>query len=206
MRTVFQAFMPVVSVAREFSVVAAVKLFRAPLRRLEQIAQRRHRSVVQIRRAQPDAVQRLVSVAEGFAEVRESLFAVAGVEKILVHAEVERVTIEPPAVCFDLFDRRDPSDILAAEVLAAPPVAARAVLRIERRASGRERLIDRVWIGRRLGCEQPVFDSLDVFAVERRRRSAGAESGAAVALPHGVIIAVPMELHLALLALALIPD
>src|SRR6266508_1800826 len=88
---------------------------------------------------------------------------------------------------------------------AAPPVAARAVLRIERRASGRERLIDRVWIGRRLGCEQPVFESLDAFAVERRRRSAGAESGAAVALPHAVIIAVPMELHLALFALALIP-
>src|SRR5215475_13074858 len=93
MRTVFRAFMPVVTVATERSViaeelpsslvreitdesdalrvvyiVAAVKLFRAMLRRLEQIAQRRHRSVVQIRRAQPDAVQRFFFLCYGVDE------------------------------------------------------------------------------------------------------------------------------------------
>src|SRR4030095_14409819 len=115
MRTVFLAFMPVVSVARKLSVVAeklppsllrditdesdalrveyivaAVNIFRALLRRLEEIGERRYRSVVQIRRAQPDAVQRLVRVAEGFAEVREPLIAVAGVEENLGHAALER--------------------------------------------------------------------------------------------------------------------
>src|SRR5262245_184028 len=141
MRTVFRAFVPVVSVAREpgvvaeklppilfrditdeadalwvVYVVAAVKLFRALLRWLEQIAQRRRRAVVQVRRTQPDAVQRLVRVAEGLAKVRETLVAIARVKKILVHAEIERVAVEPPAVGLDVSDRRDFTDTFAVEV------------------------------------------------------------------------------------------
>ena len=58
-------------------VVAAIEHRRPAFGRLEQIAQRRHRAVVQIRPAQPDAVERLVGVAVGLAEVRESVRRVA---------------------------------------------------------------------------------------------------------------------------------
>ena len=52
-------------------VVAAIERFRAALRRVQQIAQRRHRAVVKVRAAQPDPVQRMGGVAVGLAEVRE---------------------------------------------------------------------------------------------------------------------------------------
>src|SRR4029453_7052108 len=42
-----------------------------PLRRVEQGTQRRHRTVVKVRRTQPEAVERHVRVAAGLAEVRE---------------------------------------------------------------------------------------------------------------------------------------
>ena len=51
-------------------VVAAVE-HRRPLVRKHQRTQRRHRAVVQVRRAQPDAVERHVRVAVGLAEVAE---------------------------------------------------------------------------------------------------------------------------------------
>ena len=42
-------------------------------RRLQQVAERRHRAVVQVRRAQPDAVERMVRVAVRLPEVREAV-------------------------------------------------------------------------------------------------------------------------------------
>src|SRR5437868_176833 len=62
-------------------VVAAPEFRRPLLRRLEQIAQRGHRAVVQVRAAQPDAVERHVGVAAGVAEMAEAVLR-AGVERV----------------------------------------------------------------------------------------------------------------------------
>src|SRR5581483_9644881 len=57
------------------NVVAAGELFRPVPGIVEQIQQRRNRAVVQIRRARPNAIQRLIGVAVRFAEVRETILA-----------------------------------------------------------------------------------------------------------------------------------
>ena len=99
-------------------VVASVE-HRRPLRRgLEQVAQRRHRAVVQVGGAQPDAVERHVGVAEGLPEVLEAM-RIAGVERGLVHRQVVGVGVEPRAVGGDLGNRCHMADPLAGKVLAA---------------------------------------------------------------------------------------
>src|SRR3954470_7099700 len=50
-------------------VVTTPEEFGPPIERLEQIGQRRHRSIVQIRRPQPEAVERHGGVALGLPEV-----------------------------------------------------------------------------------------------------------------------------------------
>src|ERR1700677_31328 len=67
-------------------VVAPIKNRRTGRGRFEQFAQRRHRPVVQIRRAQPDAVQGLIGVAKGLAEMSKPLLRISRVEQILVSA------------------------------------------------------------------------------------------------------------------------
>src|SRR5256885_4217621 len=53
-------------------IVAAIESLRPALRRFEQVSERRHRAVVQERRAQPDAVERHVGVAVRLAKMREA--------------------------------------------------------------------------------------------------------------------------------------
>src|SRR5262245_56017990 len=76
------------------------------LRRVQELAQRRHRSVVQVWTAQPDAIQRRVRIAAGLAEVREAIRR-AGVKDALTRAERVRVRVVVGAIGVDLVDRRD---------------------------------------------------------------------------------------------------
>src|SRR5262249_29871182 len=67
-------------------VIRPIELLGALGRRRQQGAQRRHGAVVEVRRAQPDAVERRVGVAAGLAEVRQ-LPRVAGAERVLLVGE-----------------------------------------------------------------------------------------------------------------------
>ena len=68
-------------------VVAAIELRRPLLRRVQQIPQGGHGAVVQIRRARPHAIQRMVGVAVGLAEAGEAEAGV-WVERVLVGREL----------------------------------------------------------------------------------------------------------------------
>ena len=100
------------------SLVAAVKDLGPVFRRFEQVAHGRHRAVVQIGRAQPDAVERQVGVAVGLAEMREALVGIGGVEISLLRRERVRVIVEAARVGADLGDRLDLADPAAREIAA----------------------------------------------------------------------------------------
>src|SRR5689334_23467925 len=68
-------------------VAAAIPAGRAVRRRLEQVAQGRHRAVVQVGRARPDAVERLVGIAVRLAEMAEAP-GIADIERVLRRGEV----------------------------------------------------------------------------------------------------------------------
>src|SRR3546814_13076489 len=85
-------------VVRVVDVVAAPERLRPRGSRFQQVAQRRHRAVVQVGRAQPDAVERHVGVAEGLAEMGEAP-RVAGVQRRLVRSEERRVGKEWVSTC-----------------------------------------------------------------------------------------------------------
>src|SRR6266540_1637239 len=178
---------------RIVDVVAAVE-DPGPLRGwLEEIAQARHRAVVEIRRAKPHAVERHVRVAERLAEVLEAPW-VAGVERRLIHREVVRVAVEPPPVGADVLDRRHLPEELAGEVAAARAVARRAVALVDRRAADGRGRVDGIRILRRLDRQEPLLDASDGDEIDGRRRGAGAEGGALVALLHHRVVAVPVQL------------
>ena len=168
-------------------VIAAVKRFGPLVGALQEVANARDRAVVQIRAAQPDAVERLIGIAVGFAEMREPLTRIGGVKVALFGGERVGVVVEPAGIGANPANRVDLSDMpvwLAAEIVAARAVARGAVSGIERLAGFCSSRIDRERIFRRLVCilDQPVGDEFQRLAVERRRHRATAERGAAVAL------------------------
>jgi hypothetical protein len=63
-------------------VVAVVEALRTRFRRLEQVAERRHGTVVEVRRPRPDPVERRVGVAVGLVEVGEGVLG-AGEQRLL---------------------------------------------------------------------------------------------------------------------------
>src|SRR2546430_16217128 len=71
---------------------------------IQQIPQRRYRAVMQVRRAQPDAVERQVCVSEGFPEMAESP-RVTGIKIVLRHGQFFGVGIEAVAVGAGFFGR-----------------------------------------------------------------------------------------------------
>src|SRR6185436_19534032 len=101
-------------------IVGAIEDLRAPLG-IEQRAQRRHRAVVEVGRAQPDAVERRVGVAAGLAEVGQ-LPRVAGAERVLLDGELGRERALALRIGADLGDGRHLADPLAAERVAVGAV------------------------------------------------------------------------------------
>ena len=67
---------------------------------------------MQVRRARPDSVQRLIGVARRFSEMGETVFRI-GVEAELVHRELGGVGIEAMAVGADRVGVLDEPDAVA---------------------------------------------------------------------------------------------
>ena len=102
-----------------------------------------HRSVVQVRRAQPDAVERHRDVAVGRSKVRE-LPVVAFAVGVVGGGRRRRPHLEAMAVGADFLRRDD-----GAGSRPAGRVARRALGRVHLGAGGRERLVDRERVSRR---------------------------------------------------------
>src|SRR5262250_1221868 len=175
-------------------VVAAIENLGALSGGLEEIAQARYGAVVQVRAAEPDAVEGHVRVAEGLPKVREAP-RIARVERRLIHREVVRVAVETAPVGPDLLEGRDLAHVLAGELAPASAMAGRAVTQIDGGALRRLGLIDGIRILGRLQGEQPVLDAPDGCEIDGGWRGARAEGRALVALLHHGVVAVPVELH-----------
>ena len=122
------------------------------------------------------------------------------IERVLVRGEHVGVRIEPVAIganAIDVFDETDARRLGSANAVAEPlvGVAHDAVLPIERGAAGGARAVDRVRIRRRRQRPDPVAHALDAGVIDRHRRHTRAERGAQVALVHGIVVAVPMQVH-----------
>src|SRR5438874_912737 len=74
---------------RLINIVPTKKNFRTLHCGLEQIAQCWNRTIMQVRCSQPDAVEWLVRIAEGFAEMFEAILGIRSVEEILIHTQIE---------------------------------------------------------------------------------------------------------------------
>ena len=187
-------------------VVAAEEPRRPPFRRLEQIAKRRHRPVVQVRAPQPDAVERLVGVAVGLREVREPVLR-RRVERRLVrrkHVGVRIETMTIRADSRDVFHQPHARAVLHAVPELVAAVALEAMLLVERDSPRRGDLVDRIRIFRRRQRPDPVAHALDRRMVDGDGRHARAERGAQVALVHRRVVAVPVQVHA--LARLLVPQ
>src|SRR2546430_375837 len=77
-----EAVAPIADPARVEDVAAAMPLLGARRGGFEQVAQGRHRAVMQVWRARPDAVERLVGIAGRLAEMGKTP-GIAGVEGVL---------------------------------------------------------------------------------------------------------------------------
>src|SRR5206468_7338261 len=98
----------------------------SPGRRLEELAHARHGSVVEIRSAEPETVERHVGVAEGLAEMLEAPW-IARIEGRLVHREIVGVGIEPAPIGADHVDGRYLAHVLPGKVAPVLPVTGGAV-------------------------------------------------------------------------------
>ncbi len=177
-------------------VPAAEKHRRPRFGRLQQVAKRRDRAVVEEGRAEPDSVERGVGVAIRLAEGLEPLVAPVCVERVLVHRKVVRVIVQPRPIGAHLGDRRDLPHTLTREVAARGAVAGGAFARVDRGPRLGQRRVEgaRKYVGekRRRGREEPVGHAADRRSVEDRRQCAGAEGGGAVALVDLGVVAVPV--------------
>ena len=125
-------------VRRIVDVVAAPELARPALGRLEQIGQRRHRPVVQIRRAQPQAVERNRDVTVRSSGMPRTSSRAPRRRRCSAFGIVRRPRVEAMAIGADLRDRYHRAGAGAAERVAR---GARAVE--DRLALLRRRLVDR---------------------------------------------------------------
>src|SRR5258708_20020412 len=103
--TYFRHVVNKAQVRRIVDVIPAIEHLGALDRGLQKLTHVSYRSVMQIGRSQPDAVQRHVGVTIRLAEVGEALVSVAGVEKVLVRRQVIGVGIKPPPRCPDILNR-----------------------------------------------------------------------------------------------------
>ena len=178
-------------------VVAAIEDLGPPVRRLEQIAKRRHGAVVQERSAQPDAVERVVGVSARLAKMRESIRRVR-IQRVLIGGELGRVGIEPMRIRADRVDVLDHADTGSfANAVSEPAVgvAVHAVLFVESAPARRERLVDGIRVSGRRERPDPVAHAFQPGMIDGDRCHAGAEGRAEVALVHRVVVAVPVKVH-----------
>src|SRR4030095_17125574 len=97
---------------------------------------------MQIRRPQPDAVQRQINVAKSLSKMTEPPW-ITGIERILHRSQFFRVRIKPVTVGSDLVDRHYVADVLPVEIAAVAAVAICAVLRVKFFALRCELLVNR---------------------------------------------------------------
>src|SRR6266566_8969299 len=129
---------------------------------------------MQIRRAQPDAVQWQVCVSKSFTEMTETP-RITGIEIVLRHGKFFGVGIEPVTVSADFIDWHNVADVFAAEITAIASVAVCAVLAVEVFALRDELRIDGERIfGRFLG-KQPLLNPRELFQINRGRERTRAE-------------------------------
>ena len=98
----------------------------------------------------------------------------------------------------DLLDGLDRADQLALDNAVLEPrirMALGAVPRIERLSVLRFRLIDGIGVGRGRQGPDPVADTLESGMIDGDGGYARAERRAQVALVHGVVVAVPVQIH-----------
>src|SRR5438128_997365 len=85
---------------------------------------------MQIRRAQPYAVERQVCVSESFPEMAETPW-ITSIEIVLSHGQFFGIGIEPVTVSADFIDWHNVADVFAAEITAIASVAVCAVLHVK---------------------------------------------------------------------------
>src|SRR5437016_6315701 len=85
---------------------------------------------MQIRRAQPYAVERQVCVSESFPEMAETP-RITGIEIVLSHGQFFGIGIEPVTVSADLVDRHDVADVFAVEIAAVAAVTTGTVFGVK---------------------------------------------------------------------------
>ena len=106
----------------------------------------------------------------------------------------------------DLRDRCHTAYGAAGEVPPVAPMTIGAVFGVNFFSLRTERLVDSEGIFRRREVEEPFFDSCQSIEIDRGRKRAGAESGVLIAFLHLALVAVPMQLHVAITAGALQPN
>ena len=136
---------------------------RPVLHGLQQRREIGHRAVVQVRRAQPDAVERHRDVAVGRSKVRE-LPVVAFAVGVVGGGRRRRPHLEAMAVGADFLRRDD-----GAGSRPAWRVARRALGRVHLGAGGRERLVDRERVLRRRHVLDVVLNAAQARRRARRR-------------------------------------
>src|SRR5438552_18822225 len=119
---------------------------------------------MQIRRAQPYAVERQVCVSESFPEMAETP-RITGVEIVLSHGQFFGVGIEPMTVSADFIDRHDVANVFAAEITAIASMTICAVLGVKFFTLCAQLRIDRKRIFGRLLGEQPLLDAREVVQI-----------------------------------------
>src|SRR3989442_10717902 len=129
---------------------------------------------MQIRRAQPYAVERQVCVSESFPEMAETP-RITGIEIVLSHGQFFGIGIEPVTVSADCIDRHNVADVFAVEIAAVASVTICTVLRVEFFALRAELCVDGERIFGRLFGEQPLLNTRELFQIDCGRERTGAE-------------------------------
>src|SRR5260370_28030251 len=137
--------------------------------------------------------------------MREAFAGIGSIKVALFSGQRVGVVVEPAGVRANVVDRVDLAHapvLPTAEIATARAVAQGAVLGVELlTGTGPHRIYLKRASGRRVSLRsQPVRDELERFAVERRRHCAGAERRTAVAFLDEIVVAVPMQVHVLLLA------
>src|SRR2546430_5327774 len=112
---------------------------------------------MQIRRAQPDTVQRQVCVSKSYTEMTETP-RITGIEIVLRHGKFFGIGIEPATISADFLDWHNVANVFAAEIAAIASVAVCAVLRVKAFALRAESRVDGVRLFGRLLGKQPLLD------------------------------------------------
>ncbi len=153
---------------------------------------------MQIRRAQPQAIERQIGVAVGLDEIFELMGRADKEICQLVFAEFLRIGSEPVRVGAEFAVRLDLTDCFAGERIALRILKAMAgaALAHENVAAARHR--PRIWMIRAWRCPQrlePIGHAVDAVEVDRIRRDAGPDSRREITFSQRGVVAVPMQMH-----------